>query len=260
MIVATTWKQVLKLKALPSIYDSFFELGGDSISAIIVASRVTSAGAPLSVRVLTQAKTIAQISFTLIGTPHEASDAPAVALKSMPLLEAPQKVLASSQPFNLSPIQFWFFGMSGIEDKNHWNYSHLVPIPNTTTTEQVRAATKKLIAHHDALRLQFFRIDRGVLMQHYLECTDLLLEKACVLVEDIASELNAAASAIETSFELRSDDPLFKVALLHNLADGNKYVHFAQHHLISDNLSSPFPRDLPSSTPRLELNPALYYF
>jgi amino acid adenylation domain-containing protein/non-ribosomal peptide synthase protein (TIGR01720 family) len=233
-IIAKVWQQILKLEALPSIHDSFFELGGDSIVSILVASQATKLGAPLTVRQLTQHRTIAAISAVALGA--------SVAARTKPLLEAPQMDLPFEGAFPLTPIQNWFLAESSIESKHHWNHSTAIAVAKEVSSEAVKLATHALMTHHDALRLQFFNGHEAASTgwnQRYLPCSESILAQAFVAMEVTSDTEKDAMTEIESSFVLGSEDStLFKVAFLINIDTGAQHVLFAQHHLITDSLST----------------------
>jgi len=244
--IANVWKRVLKLDNLPSIHDSFFELGGDSIVSILVASQSSKLGAPLTVRQLIQHRTIAEISFALFGTSVMSSNAsassgnPKIVIRA-PLLPAPQEDLGhSTDSFPVTPIQKWFLHDSSIEEKHHWNHSRLVAIPRSVSPSTIKSIAKVLIAHHDALRLQFFKShNNGEWEQRYLPCSQALFDSMFVNVDVPGDQLSQSMTEIESGFSLASDDEaLFKMALLRSTTDNSQFVLFAQHHLITDFLSS----------------------
>lgn len=245
--IAKVWMHVLKLDSMPNIHDSFFELGGDSIVSILVASQATKQGAPLTVRQLTQHRTIAAISNAVFGTPLFASSSSpsSAAVPAKPILPAPQTDLgAAAVPFPLTPIQTWFLKESAIEKKSHWNHSRLIDLPSNISSERVEAAIHTLITHHDALRLQFF-LNGDEWQQKFLPCSDALLD-GCFETHTAktAEELTTIMTTIESSFKLGSEtSPLFRAALLRLIPNSptspsSQYVLFAQHHLITDSLSS----------------------
>jgi len=59
-MLAEIWQQVLGLENV-SVQDSFFELGGDSLSSFRVANRASQKGLPLSVRMFFEHRTIEKI-------------------------------------------------------------------------------------------------------------------------------------------------------------------------------------------------------
>src|SRR5262249_9202870 len=59
-----------------------------------------------------------------------------------------------SGPVRLSPIQHWFFGLN-LQEPHHWNQALLVNLRKEISEDALLKAIKKVLEHHDALRLRF---------------------------------------------------------------------------------------------------------
>ncbi|OKI59783.1 peptide synthetase [Streptomyces sp. CB00072] len=122
-----------------SVHDSFFELGGDSISSIQLAHRARKEGVALSLREIFEHRTVARLA-SLGGV---ARPAPVVADDGV-------------GPLALTPIMHWQQGLGGPVDA--FNQTMTVTVPAGLDETKVRAAVQALLDHHDALRM---RLDRG---------------------------------------------------------------------------------------------------
>src|SRR5262249_8958634 len=120
---------------------NFFDLGGDSILSIQVVARANHAGLRLSPRQFFQHQTIASLAAV-------ANTAPAV--------EAEQGLVTG--PLPLTPIQRWV--MEGNPpDPHHFNFSVLLEVRGSADPVPFATAFRRLLAHHDALRLRFVQED-----------------------------------------------------------------------------------------------------
>jgi non-ribosomal peptide synthase protein (TIGR01720 family) len=141
-ILAGIWSQLLGLREI-GVHDDFFELGGDSILSIQVISRAGQAGLRLTPKQLFEHPTVAGLA--------------AVAEKG-PAVQAEQGIVEG--PLPLTPIQRWFFDLN-VPEPQHWNQSLLFEVRRPLDRALLKSAVAHLLAHHDALRLQFERTPQG---------------------------------------------------------------------------------------------------
>jgi amino acid adenylation domain-containing protein/non-ribosomal peptide synthase protein (TIGR01720 family) len=221
--LAKIWADVLGLP-LVGIRDNFFELGGDSILSIQVVSRVHQAGLRMTTKDLFLHQTIAALA--AVVSPARAGDA------------APEPVVG---PVPLTPIQRWFFENRTV-NPHHFNQSMLVELTTELDEAALRTALAALVAHHDALRMRFERVD-GVWHQHNdpvgaapdLQRHDLSAIGAKA-GGGIADAMVRVADAIHASFDL-TRGPLLKAALFDLGAGRRPYLFLAAHHLVVDGVS-----------------------
>jgi len=138
-ILVQVWREVLGLERV-GVEDNFFELGGDSILSIQVIAKAARHGLRLTPRQLFQYPTIAGLA--------------GVAETGRPV-QAEQGVVEG--PLPMTPIQHWFFEQR-LADPHHYNQSVLLELDRPLDTARLEAAVRKLLEHHDALRL---RVDAG---------------------------------------------------------------------------------------------------
>ena len=119
------------------VTDNFFGLGGDSIKAIQLVSRSKSLDIHYQVRDIFSHQTISGIALHL----REANEI----IQEPGVLEG--EVI-------LHPIQRQFFDANYVA-YNHYNQSVLLSVSKSVTEEVLAAAISRLLAHHDALRLQY---------------------------------------------------------------------------------------------------------
>ncbi|MGB8190633.1 MAG: amino acid adenylation domain-containing protein, partial [Chitinophagaceae bacterium] len=126
--------------------NNFFELGGDSIKAIQLASRLYGMGWKLDIK--------------------EVFDHPV--LEDMAANMQVVKQMADQRPVEgevlLSPIQYDFF-QRGFLFEHHYNQSVLLKSHQHIDAKAVVQVVKKLFAHHDALRMVYL-YDAGMVKQY----------------------------------------------------------------------------------------------
>jgi non-ribosomal peptide synthase protein (TIGR01720 family) len=134
--LALLWQEVLVVEQV-GIYDNFYELGGDSIKAIQLASRCKTHGIHVRVKDIFNHQTISSIIFHLKNVD--------VALQETGFL---------SGKVTLHPVQKHFFER-GYEAIDHYNQAILLKISKTITKEPLVFALTELVKQHDALRMQY---------------------------------------------------------------------------------------------------------
>ncbi|MFC8721197.1 amino acid adenylation domain-containing protein, partial [Kitasatospora sp. NPDC057198] len=116
--------------------DNFFSLGGDSISAIQLASRARHAGLALTPRTVFDRRTVARIAAT--ATPAETA--------------APAPAVDSDGPLPPTPVTEWLRHQGG--PINRFAQSTTLTVPADLDLPRLVAALDTLTGHHDALRLR----------------------------------------------------------------------------------------------------------
>nr|WP_194847834.1 non-ribosomal peptide synthetase [Candidatus Neptunochlamydia vexilliferae] len=210
--MCTIWEDLLGEKV--GIDDDFFLLGGDSIITIQLVSRLRKRlGLNISVKEVFKERTVARLTALLKQGKREKLE-----------IQREEGILkgACSQ----LPIQKWFFDQS-FSSPEHWNQSFLIQTP-PLDPKKVKEAAKKLLEHHDALRLRFkngepFYTDKTPFIFHTLDVTK---------VEDLQETL----TRWQSGFDLEKG-PLFSVGYLHGYSDGSCRIHIACHHLVIDTVS-----------------------
>ncbi|BAN48012.1 non-ribosomal peptide synthase/polyketide synthase [Metapseudomonas resinovorans] len=215
-LLAAIWQEVLGVERVGR-QDNFFELGGDSIISIQVVSRARRAGLKLSPRDLFQQQSLAALA--AVAREQETS-------------QAQQGPVEGSQA--LTPIQHWFFEQA-IPQRQQWNQAVLLQPREPIELGRLQAALQKLLAQHDALRLQFREID-GQWRARYLPldstaATDLLWTGRA----SGDDALQALCDEAQRSLSLH-DGPLLRAALVSH-GDGSQRLLLVVHHLVVDGVS-----------------------
>jgi amino acid adenylation domain-containing protein/non-ribosomal peptide synthase protein (TIGR01720 family) len=134
--LAALFAEVLRLPQV-GIDDNFFDLGGDSISSILLVSRARKAGLRISPRDVFQ---------------HPSVQALAAAAPPAPVQDAAPDVAVG--PLPSTPIVHWLRERGGPIDR--FSQSMLLQVP-PTEEEHLAVALRALVARHDGLRMQLAR-------------------------------------------------------------------------------------------------------
>nr|AAM47273.1 peptide synthetase ScpsB [Saccharothrix mutabilis subsp. capreolus] len=176
--LAAVWADVLGVPRVGTA-DNFFALGGDSILSMQVVARARQAGLRFTTRDLFAHQTIAALAPVVTG--EAAAGEQAAVVGDVPL----------------TPVQHWFLH-SGRRNPHHFNQSHLVRLDPEVDVERLRTALRRLLAHHDALRMRFSHAD-GSWRQENAPVSDV---DVLLVVTDVADR-EAFADEVHASFDLR---------------------------------------------------------
>jgi amino acid adenylation domain-containing protein/non-ribosomal peptide synthase protein (TIGR01720 family) len=191
------------------VHDNFFDLGGDSILSLQVASKARAAGLRLNSRQLFEHQTIAELARS-VGPTLEADEAG-----------------EEAGPFPLTPIQHWFFEQNFAEP-HHFNQAVILEVAPDLSTEWLRRALQSLVEKHDALRMRFFGRRGTVIPSAEGAAIDLV-------VEDGAG-IEQRALQLQGSLSLESG-VLMRVALFRFGPDAPARLLWILHHLVVDGVS-----------------------
>ena len=134
--LASVWSEVLGLVRV-GIHDDFFALGGDSILSIQIVARARRSGIRITPRQLFESPTVAELA--MVADVTEA---------------APTEQGTIEGPVPLTPVQSWFWEQE-LPDPHHFNQSFLFTLREPADHAMLDAAVRRLVVHHDALRLRF---------------------------------------------------------------------------------------------------------
>ena len=230
-ILADIYAQVLGLEHV-GIDDSFFDLGGDSLSAMRLIAAVNSGlDADLEVHTLFDAPTIAQLA-PRIGTDE--------AGRRKPLIVGQRPALI---PLSFAQSRLWFLYRfeGGVAT---YNMPTAFRINGALDVEALDAAIDDVIARHESLRTIFVDID-GVPYQEVLPAAPGMWRRGGDAVRSLAahrmvSELVALA---QYQFDLSAEIPIR--AQIYSVAPEEYFVGIVVHHIAFDGWSlAPMVRDI----------------
>lgn len=230
--LARIWSEVLRVPEV-GVTDNYFELGGDSILSIQIASRANRAGFDISPRDLFTSQTVAELA--------------RVAKKAkVPVAEvvaSPNGDNNAVQDVPLTPIQRWFFSKNFAEP-HHWNQSILLETREPLRRSALADAVTALMRDHAALRLRFTQNERGDWQQRLLPLSAVLTEQTPVhevdlsLVSERAKKelLERCCAQAQRSLNL-ADGPLLRFVVFNLDQQGGQRLLGLAHHLITDGVS-----------------------
>ncbi|MCP5050912.1 MAG: AMP-binding protein, partial [bacterium] len=208
------------------IHDDFFSIGGDSIKAIQILSRLTNAGYKTDVRTLFEYPTIHELAPRLTQSNTDRDQSPVTG------------------PVPLSPIQEWYFRGSPV-CPHHYNHSVMFHSDGKLDAGMINAVFSKIQEHHDALRMTYIsssnsdmenreirvsQTNHGLDYPFWVEEYDFRGRG----YEDTAWLLEDKVNKIQAGIDLEKG-PLLKPALFH-LHNGSRLL-IVIHHLVIDGIS-----------------------
>ncbi len=214
-VLASIWRELLQREHI-GIDDNYFALGGDSISAIQLVSRLRKEGWQLAIREIFQRPTIALLAPQLRRAETE----------------APRRSLREG-PVPLTAIQRWFFEHHD-EELHHFNQAVLLQSRTRLEAVALRGALEALQKHHDALRMTY-RSGEGKVEQ--IAHGDVAVELSIADLRGASDEsamLEAHAAAVQAGICLETG-PLMKAAIYR--LTGCDCLLIAIHHLAVDGVS-----------------------
>ncbi|GFZ32349.1 hypothetical protein CSC2_28750 [Clostridium zeae] len=212
-------QEVLNIEKI-GLLDGFYELGGDSIKAIQISSRLNNIGLNIKVKDILSHDTMQEIAAcieTLQGTE----------------LEEQSVCEGIIEP---TPISSWFFKQR-FKNKNHWNQSVLLEISEYISNTEIIQAINKLIHHHDTLRLNYnSKIGKLYYNEKHLEDLKDIEEFNLTQLSkaEQISAINQLGEAFKGNFDLEKD-LLFKGCIFD--LGTSKRLLLTAHHLIIDGVS-----------------------
>ncbi|WP_232276735.1 non-ribosomal peptide synthetase [Paenibacillus sp. 481] len=216
--LAGVFADVLQVEGVGA-HHHFYRMGGDSIKALQIASKINAAGYRLKVQDI--------LSYPVI---HE--------LAALVERNAPRKVEQGLCEGTVRPLPItsWFFSRPW-NNPHYFAQSVLIRLTRTATTEQLRDVLYALIQHHDALRLHYVEAE-GCLAYRAVEQADVEVS-SCDLASYPASERAAALKSSAEAFKgsVRLDEGLLIKALSFDMGEEGQRLLLTAHHLVVDGVS-----------------------
>ncbi len=229
-ILAGIFAQVLDVERI-GVDQSFFDLGGDSLSAMRLVAAVNSGlNAGLTVRMLFDAPSVAQMAL-LIGGEGE---------RLAPLVPVERPAVI---PLSFSQNRLWFLDQLQGPSPTY-NMPLALRLKGTLNADALGAAMADVVARHESLRTLFVA-PAGVPQQVVLPAEQADFGWDIVDVGDWSEgQLNdAIAAATRYAFDLSAEIPLR--VWLFRIADDDHAVVAVAHHIAADGLSAaPMVKDL----------------
>jgi len=250
--LASIWREVLGVERV-GIHDNFFEIGGHSLSAMRVMSRIQRAfHVDISVRTLFESPTVAGLAEIIARAPRtaqeteccESSEATAFDIdaggpSADGLIPCVSEQAAGEAVFPVSFAQRRLWFLRQLEGELvAYNMPYAFHIRGPLDPEALRLALQAIITRHATLRTTF-RMEHGELMQVVHSATRFelpVLDLRDVPPEDRDADVARHAAVVaERPFDLCSD-LLLHASLLY-LSDDDYILLLTVHHIASDGWS-----------------------
>lgn len=190
----------------------FFELGGDSIIAILLVSKAKELGIQLTVKQIFELQTIKAIA-TVCG---KGAEHISVEYSSL------GKVL-------LTPIQKWFFSLFGPQALNYFNQTFVLSLSRPVKLDLLERALWALVDHHDILRAKFSTTGATI-----SEFTKPSLQLSLLQSVTCAEEIYAEGTKLQAMLDIVTG-PLIRAALYE--WNDQQQLQIVIHHLVVDGVS-----------------------
>jgi amino acid adenylation domain-containing protein/non-ribosomal peptide synthase protein (TIGR01720 family) len=213
-------KQLLMVDAV-SMKDNFYRLGGDSIKAIQMTSKLSTLGYSINLKDILTKDTIEEIASAI----EIVSDS----------VEIDQGLVEGT--VEKTPIIKWFLSHN-FDNMHHYNQSIFLKLGRGINEEHLNKAIQNLVKQHDSLRLNydmsqevlFYNNEHLKLINHVKVC-DLSMRNS---VEQ-ASEIEAIGHKLKSSFDVSKD--LLLKACVFKCSEEDQFLLITAHHLVVDGVS-----------------------
>lgn len=210
--------EILKIKEV-SLKHNFYHLGGDSIKAIQISSKLNQIGLKLRVKDILDHPIIEDMALYI-----EIQDT-----------DISQELCRGS--IKPTPIVAWFLSQNFVKPE-HYNQSILLKIKEDIDVRSLETMLNKLIKHHDSLRINYsletevLYYNNDYLSKHYnVKEYDLSGFSTC----EQSNKMQSIGGQIKSSFDL--ENSILIKACLFNLGENGKRLLLTAHHLVIDGVS-----------------------
>jgi amino acid adenylation domain-containing protein len=225
-LIANIWRDVLQIEDV-SVNDNFFALGGHSLSAIQIVSRLQeSVNKEVPLRILFDNPTVAALRET-IETIIRGGQAPELP----PIVRVPR-----DRPLPLSMNQEHLWYLDRILPGTHFfNMPYVYQLSGKLNVEALQKALSEIIRRHEALRTVFKEID-GRPAQVIKDGSDIQLAVIDLRSESLDESSEKASGLMleerQNPIDLTTG-PLLRAKLI-RLTDIESFLLLTLHHIISD--------------------------
>lgn len=214
--ILNVWKEVLNVEKI-SVTDNFFHIGGDSIKAIQISSRLQSQGISASVNMIFQHNSIRELA------PHVTKHQTSIS----------QETVTGS--VSLTPIQKWFFENQFYN--NHVFHQGITLRLNTTLeSDNLIQVLDALTNHHDALRMQYTIDQDGIISQYNKDVGSHVYNLSTFHLNDVNDKeqyIGNCIKDIQNQTDIRK--ALINVICFNDFNTSIVYIWI--HHLVIDGIS-----------------------
>lgn len=233
------WKEVLRIDTM-GVTDSFFNLGGHSLKATVLASRIHKEfQTEVSLEEILEHQTVRELANHIIGAQRNTSlyfqsykeQEQAIGGFTAGKFTTAEYAAAKSDYYPLSAAQQRMYILNQMEGiGTAYNTPWAVLLQGRLDRERLEASIKGLIKRHEALRTAFIKVDRHPVQKIYeeVECE----------VRWIQTDENLVSNVLKDfvyPFEL-SKAPLFRIGVI-ELNESRHILVCDMHHIIFDGTS-----------------------
>ena len=195
---------------------NFYALGGDSIKAIQISSRILEYGYELKVS-------------DILTNPVFREMAKHIIKKQVPL----ENEMIMNKPFTGLPIIQWFFNQHFAEPQQY-NQSLVLRLKHNIDVHILEKALSSMVIHHDSLRINVIQENNQLFYNNIHLERSVKIHEIKVIGQGWKNIEHVIWDSIDVSFNLEKE-LLFRTYLIH--ANEEKYLLFIFHHLIIDGVS-----------------------
>ncbi|MBW7453338.1 amino acid adenylation domain-containing protein [Paenibacillus sepulcri] len=205
----------------PSLKDNFYYLGGDSIKAIQIASRLGSGGYRIKVKDILVHPVISDMALYVetIGGGAAGEDSPCVGVIK-PL-----------------PSTSWLFSQR-LPDMNHYTQSVLLQLKGELYPDKLETALNMIIRHHDAFRINYIARTGELSYNDSLllgQCEIRIVDLSGYPVSEQPAQISGIGEKLKASFDIENG-VLIKACIFH-LGGQDTRLLMTAHHLAVDGIS-----------------------
>ncbi|OMF34426.1 non-ribosomal peptide synthetase [Paenibacillus peoriae] len=217
-ILVQVWEELFHTSTI-GIHDNFFALGGDSIKAIQMTSKLNNYDLEVGVQDVLAHPSIAELAH--------------YTRQKSRLYDSSAPVSGEIQP---TPISLWFMEQS-FHNPHHYNQSVLLLLKNEMDCSALEKAFHKVIEHHDALRMsihpdgKLFYNPELTAIPFKLDCYDM----TPISAEAWQHEFNKLVHSLQSGFDLSHRLPIRAAIFDHG--QGTWELFITAHHLVVDGVS-----------------------
>ncbi|MEF7557383.1 amino acid adenylation domain-containing protein [Bacillus thuringiensis] len=218
--IASVFQDVLGIEQV-GIEDNFFLLGGDSIKAIQIISRLRQENIQLQVKDILRHQTIANLTSCINMVTQKKEYFQGIVEGEMESL----------------PIHSWFYEQS-LVNQNHYNQTIMLKVNSTLDIQILRQAFGELISHHDGLRLNYnCSTKKHIFSNTYINEEFPIQEYDLTRLskEDQEKEIINIGTHLKGNFDL-TGSLLIKAAIV-CLSSSEKQLMITAHHIVIDGVS-----------------------
>ena len=217
--ILAIWSKVLHLPAEQIGLDkNFLYLGGDSISALQVASNCRSEGLGITVQDIIRCSSISHLAEKV---------------------SVPQERVSGQEEFDklveLAPIQQLFFEWVG-DNFNHFNQSQVIRFNQPQKPEKIISAFEKIVKSHSILRSRFKKKPDRAWGQKIPKETSGSFRFTSHAGDFSVGHISAEVKSSQSSLDVRNG-PVFAVDLFESDESGHQVLSLVAHHLVIDVVS-----------------------